>query len=249
VLITVLKATPTIALNAGPFDYDAVPHAATGIATGVGGAPVAGTFGFTYTPGGSAPPVNAATYSVTAIFTSTDLNYSGASGTAVLTIVPGCLITLGDSGGHRVWDRAGATQLNMTADTAGTYMYTPPAGTVLSAKNSHVLFATFFPADPNYRAFTKTVLINVLRALPAITWSTPAQFIDGTPLSATQLNATANVPGSFAYTPAGGTVLAAGTRTLSVTFTPNDAANYTVATKSVSSSSKVFPVSRSAPRL
>ena len=49
--------------------------------------------------------------------------------------------------------------------------------------------------------------------------------------SATQLNATASVPGTFVYTPAAGTVLNAGAaQTLSVTFTPTDAANYTTAT-------------------
>ena len=46
------------------------------------------------------------------------------------------------------------------------------------------------------------------------------------------LNATANVPGSFAYTPGAGTVLAAGTRQLSVLFTPTNVANYTTATAS-----------------
>jgi hypothetical protein len=48
----------------------------------------------------------------------------------------------------------------------------------------------------------------------------------GTKLSGTQLDATAsynstNVPGSFSYTPAVGTVLGVGTHTLSETFTPN----------------------------
>jgi len=41
-------------------------------------------------------------------------------------------------------------------------------------------------------------------------------------LSATQLNATANYPGTFTYTPTAGTVLAAGTHSLSVTFTPTN---------------------------
>ena len=43
------------------------------------------------------------------------------------------------------------------------------------------------------------------------------------------------MPGTFVYTPAAGTVLNAGAaQTLSVTFTPTDAANYTTATKTVS---------------
>ena len=51
---------------------------------------------------------------------------------------------------------------------------------------------------------TKTVSINVLKATPVITWATPADITYGTALSATQLNATASVPGTFAYTPAAG---------------------------------------------
>ncbi|HSS96514.1 MAG TPA: hypothetical protein VLK33_05780, partial [Terriglobales bacterium] len=35
-------------------------------------------------------------------------------------------------------------------------------------------------------------------------------------------NAAASVPGTLVYTPAAGTVLTAGTQTLSVAFTPND---------------------------
>jgi beta-glucanase (GH16 family) len=65
---------------------------------------------------------------------------------------------------------------------------------------------------------------------PVITWATPAAITYGTALSATQLDATASVPGTFAYTPAAGTVLAAGPQTLSVTFTPTNTANYTTAT-------------------
>jgi hypothetical protein len=36
---------------------------------------------------------------------------------------------------------------------------------------------------------------------PLITWENPADIVFGTLLSTTQLNATANVPGSFFYTP------------------------------------------------
>ena len=73
--------------------------------------------------------------------------------------------------------------------------------------------------------------INVLKATPVITWATPADITYGTALSATQLNATASVPGTFVYTPAAGTVLNAGAaQTLSVTFTPTDAANYNAGT-------------------
>ena len=74
----------------------------------------------------------------------------------------------------------------------------------------------------------------MLKATPVITWANPADIVYGTALGATQLNATTTVPGTFVYTPAAGTVLSAGAaQTLSVTFTPTDAANYTTATQAV----------------
>jgi hypothetical protein len=53
-------------------------------------------------------------------------------------------------------------------------------------------------------------------------------------LSATQLNATASVAGSFSYSPAVGAVPSAGTQTLTVSFTPTDTADYTAAESKVS---------------
>ena len=69
---------------------------------------------------------------------------------------------------------------------------------------------------------------------PVITWTNPAAITYGSPLSGVQLNATANVPGTFAYGPAAGTVLNAGNgQSLNVTFTPSDTQNYTTAMKTV----------------
>jgi probable HAF family extracellular repeat protein len=69
---------------------------------------------------------------------------------------------------------------------------------------------------------------------PAITWVNPADIVYGTPLSSTQLNATASVPGTFKYTPPAGTVLNAGSQTLSVAFVPFDTAKYNTVSKTVS---------------
>ena len=71
------------------------------------------------------------------------------------------------------------------------------------------------------------------QAVPTITWKAPAAITYGTALSGTQLNATASVAGTFAYNPAAGTVPAAGSPTLSVTFTPTNTTNYTTATAQV----------------
>ncbi len=77
-----------------------------------------------------------------------------------------------------------------------------------------------------------TATINV-KGTSIITWPTPADIVYGTALSSTQLNATASVPGSFVYAPPEGTILNAGTQTLSVTFTPADTTKYTTATAGV----------------
>ena len=68
---------------------------------------------------------------------------------------------------------------------------------------------------------------------PTLTWAPPAAISYGTPLSGIQLNATASVPGTFAYNPPAGTVLNSGSQTLSVLFTPQDATDYTTATQTV----------------
>jgi hypothetical protein len=60
-----------------------------------------------------------------------------------------------------------------------------------------------------------------------IQWANPADITYGTALTAAQLNASADVPGSFSYSPPLGTVLPAGpNQILAVTFTASDAQSY-----------------------
>jgi hypothetical protein len=134
-----------------------------------------------------------------------------------------------------------STQLNATANVPGSFAYTPAAGTVLNA-GAQTLAATFTPADANtYSTATATVQLAVSQASPVITWPAPAAIVQGTALSATQLDATANVPGTFSYNPAAGTLPEMGINTLTVTFLPSDPTNYKSATGS--NSLTVFPVS------
>ena len=66
-----------------------------------------------------------------------------------------------------------------------------------------------------------TLSLTVNKATPAITWARPADISYGTALSGTQLDASTSVPGSFSYSPAAGTVLAAGSdQTLTVRLHP-----------------------------
>jgi hypothetical protein len=133
-----------------------------------------------------------------------------------------------------------STQLNATADYAGTFSYSPAAGAVPGA-GSQALSATFTPSDPGkVQSETATNSIMVNKAMPTLAWNTPAAVSAGTALSATQLDATAtfggaSVPGTFAYAPAAGTVMStAGSQTLSVAFTPADGADFNSASATVS---------------
>jgi len=90
-----------------------------------------------------------------------------------------------------------------------------------------------FKVDSEQITLTDTDSFQIL-TLSKINWAAPSPILYGTALSATQLDATASVLGSFNYTPPAGTVLPPGVNTLSVTFTPNNPTEYTTATASVS---------------
>jgi len=126
-----------------------------------------------------------------------------------------------------------ATQLDASASVPGMFVYSPASGTVLGV-GVQTLAATFTPSDPDHNnPVSCSTTLMVTPATPVITWPTPPAISQGTALSATQLDATANVAGTFVYSPAAGTVLATGLQTLSVTFTPGDTTDYTTATDNV----------------
>jgi glycerophosphoryl diester phosphodiesterase len=81
--------------------------------------------------------------------------------------------------------------------------------------------------DPTYLAINNVhFLQGPARQAPVLTWLQPDAILVGTILSGTQLNAAADVPGTFVYTPGPGTVLSAGTHALTADFTPNDPSIY-----------------------
>lgn len=79
------------------------------------------------------------------------------------------------------------------------------------------------PTFSNDVTATDTV---IFQQQPTILWTTPADILYGTALGTTQLDARSSVTGDFAYTPAAGTILAAGSYTLSTTLTPTDTVHY-----------------------
>jgi hypothetical protein len=120
--LTITKATPIITVTGGTFAYDSFPHAATATAVGADGiTAVAGTFSFIYTPTGtSTPPTNLGTYAVSAIFTSTDSNYSNASGSGSITIGSPSTVTFNNKNTAVAALNSSSLSASMTVAPGGT---------------------------------------------------------------------------------------------------------------------------------
>ena len=230
VSLTVTKAKPAITWpTPAPIVYGTALSAAQLNAT----ASVPGKF--VYTPA-SGEVLAAGTHSLSATFTPTDItDYAVVQTSVSLTITKAkpTVIAWPTPATISYGIALSAAQLNATASIPGRFVYSPAAGELL-ASGQHTLSVTFVPADPNFPEAQAAVPLTVTKATPSITWPTPAGISYGTALSATQLNAKASVPGTFVYSPAAGEVLAAGTHTLSVTFTPKDTADEATAQASVS---------------
>ncbi len=230
--INVAQATPVITwANPASIAYGTA-LSSTQLDAGVN---VPGTFAYTPAAGTVLPAGNGQTLSVT--FTPTDTtDYTTATATANLNVLPTTqttpTITWADPADIVYGTALSGTQFDATASVPGTFTYSPPAGTILSAGADQTLFVTFMPTDTtDYTTARATASLNVAKATPTLTWANPASIVYGTALSGTQLDATAGVPGTFAYTPAEGTLLRPGNgQTLSVTFTPADTNDYTTAT-------------------
>ncbi|MBC7962183.1 MAG: putative Ig domain-containing protein, partial [Steroidobacteraceae bacterium] len=229
VSMTVSKAAATVTLGTLGQTYSGTAKSAT-VTTNPAG------LSTTFTYGGSATaPTAAGTYAVVA--TVNDADFSG-SATGTLTIAKATpTVTWSAPTAIILGSALSGTQLNATASTAGSFVYSPASGTVMNTAGANSLSTTFTPTDTaNYTNATATVSITVNgKQNPVLTWATPAAITYGTALSATQLNATVGggVAGTFSYSPASGTVLNAGSQTLTATFTPTNTTTYNTATATV----------------
>jgi hypothetical protein len=224
--LVIAKATATIILGDLSRTFSGTPQAVTATTSPAG----LGTFTITY--GGSAvPPTGAGSYAVTATLANDLYQAAPGSGTLVIGKAPATLTV----GTEFVYDGT-AKQSNITTSPAGlegvvtTYALNGvPVPLAINAGTYQVLASL---RNPNYEAPDAFGTLTILPATPTITWPAPAPISAGTPLGAAQLNATAtgvggiNLVGTFLYTPAAGTALAAGTHVLAVEFAPNDR-NYT----------------------
>ena len=198
---------------------------------------------FVYSPE-TGTVLTAGSHTLSVIFTPTDtVDYTTASFSVTLVVTQDTpTITWAKPAAITYGTALSATQLDATAAyngiaIPGTFVYSPAAGAILPA-GTQTLNVTFTPTDnTDYATVEASTTIVVNQATPVIAWPTPAAIAYGTALSVIQLDATASfngavVPGAFVYLPAAGSVLTVGQHTLSVTFTPTDAADYTTATAS-----------------
>jgi hypothetical protein len=209
-------------------------------------ASVAGSF--SYSPGAGAVLNAGASQTLTATFTPVDsANYSGGSVTATIDVSKAAA-TVTATGGTFTFDgqphhaTGSVTGLNGVSIGTPSFTYDGSAQPPVNA-GSHAVVASF-AGDANYGAASATATITIGKAPVVLAWNQPGAIVYGTPLGASQLNASSNVPGTFAYSPAAGTVLAAGAgHGLAATFTPADAANYTGATVAASIAVSAAPLS------
>jgi hypothetical protein len=213
---------------------------------------------FAYSPASGAV-LSAGNQTLSVTFTpSNTASYSGASATVSLSVSPAPLTITANNltmllGGPLPALTASYSGF-VNGDTAASLTTQPNFSTTATASSpvgAYPITASG-AANPNYTISYVSGTLTVTATQPTqpvLTWATPASITYGTALGANQLNATANVPGTFAYSPASGTALPAGLQTLSVTFTPSNTTLYTVASATVAITVQKAPLTITANNL
>ena len=218
--LTVEKVIGTVVLGSLNQTYDGSARIATATTT-----PSGLVVDLTY-DGSSTAPTSAGIYAV--VGTINDANYEGST-TDTLTVNSGTPIldwSPNPSASLVYGTPLSGTQLNATSSVSGTFTYNPSSGAVLNV-GTHLLQATFTATNTNFvSGQVLTNQVTVSKATPAIAWNSLADLTYGTALGAAQLNASSPVDGTLSYNPSAGTVLSVGTNPITVTFTPDDTANY-----------------------
>jgi hypothetical protein len=132
-----------------------------------------------------AAPSQAGSYTAAATFAgSTD--YASAIGLANFTISKAVPVVTWRGLSSIVYGTPlGAVQLDASANVAGSPVYNPPAGAVISVGTSQTLSVTFTPQDTtDFSTVTITTTVTVVRATPALTLSDASGTFDGRPFAA-----------------------------------------------------------------
>jgi hypothetical protein len=233
--ITIEKAasTTTVSFEAGPYVYRGTAFTATAQTTGVGGL----SQSITPTYFGECVNVTIASGCTATANFAGDGNHKGSDDTKSITITR-ATPTVHVSNASATYDgnphgvTGTVTGVGGVDLGAATIAYTPGGSNEPVNAGTYAVLASF-AGNSNYNPAAANATVIIDKATPVITWQNPGNIVYGTALSTTELNATANVPGTFAYTPAAGTVLSVGSQTLNVVFSPTDTVNYNTQSKSV----------------
>ena len=241
------KTTPNLAWSTPAAITYGTPLGATQLNASSGG--VAGTW--TYTPpAGSLLAAGAQTLSVSFLPSdSTDYNVTTAT-VPLIVNKASPTVTVSTSGSPSIYGAAITFTATFSSGPTGTVTFYDsgnPIGTG-SLENTTATFSTTgkplsvgvhaitasWAGDGNYTAVASSPITQTVNvAAPVITWPSPAPISYGTALGAIQLDASTTIAGSLIYSPGLGTVLGAGSRTLSVSFTPTDTVDYSSVTATV----------------
>jgi hypothetical protein len=259
VTVTVAQATPQVSVNPVtiPAGAPLANSQLSGTATAtVGGAlsNVAGVFTYATAAGTVLGAGQGQTEQVT--FTPADtIDFSTVQTTVTVNVIAGATPQLSLNPVNIGYGQPLAnSQLNGTAtvmvagqsvNVAGSFAYTTAAGAILSAGQGQTESITFTPTNTtDFTTAQGTVTVNVSQATPQVSVN-PVNFVYGTVLDNSQLTGTVtatvngqtvNVAGTFTYTSPTliGGVLGAGQFSgIGVTFTPNDATDFTTVQSNV----------------
>jgi hypothetical protein len=167
-----------------------------------------------------------------------DANHDGSTGSASFTIARASSATVVTCPASVTYNGAAQTPCTVAVTGAGGLSQTPTP-TYSNNVNAGTASASYtFAGDANHESSSDSKNFGIAKALQSLSWATPAPILYGTALSAAQLNATVSgVPGgspagALTYSPAAGTVLDAGTQTLTVNAA--ETSNYKPASTTVS---------------
>src|SRR5579862_570447 len=238
--LTIKQATPAVTVTDPMVTYDGNPHSATATAVGVDGhTAVGGSFSFTY-DGSATAPINAKTsYAVVATFTSSDPNYTGATGNGTLTIkqaTPTVTVTdpmpTYDGNPHSATATAVGVDGHTAVNGSFSFTYDGISTAPTNAKTSYALVATFTSSDGNYKGASGNGTLTIKQATPTVTVTDPMPTYDGNPHNATAtavgVDGHTAVLGSFSFTYDGSATAPTNAKTsyaVVATFTSTDA-NY-----------------------